>query len=494
MMVAVVAAMTLGELLGPAAGIHSELEVTDLVSDSRQVTPGAAFIALKGETSHGLDFAGRALASGAAAVLYEPAAESDQHLVAGMQGPAVEVLGLRDQLGELGRRFYGSAEPADELIGVTGTNGKTTVAWLVAQALTDLDRPCAYLGTLGQGMPGALAPQSLTTPDCMSLHQALASFGTSNAAIEVSSHALAQDRVAGLDFSIAAFTNLTRDHLDWHGNMDAYFEAKARLFVRPGLRAAVINADDACAEALLGRLAPETQALSIGFNNPAATLRGRVCSSSLSGTVLEVESNRGAVRVESPLVGSFNGENLLVALGIMLAADTELTVAGEVLGRAVAPPGRMEVFGGSDASPWVVVDYAHTPNALERVLGELSTASAGELTCVFGCGGERDQGKRGLMGQAAARYAAHIVLTDDNPRSEDPAAIVADIKSGIGRHPDLRVQHARELAIADAIESAGPGDIVLIAGKGHESTQHSGDEARAFDDRVVVRQALEAVS
>jgi len=493
MMAAVVAAMTLGELLGPAAGDFRELEVTDLISDSRAVTQGAAFVALPGATSNGLDFAGQAFAAGAAIVIHEPLATPElERAAAALSGPALALPELRVRLGELGRRFYGRAVPAQELIGVTGTNGKTTVAWLVAHALNQLGRPCGYLGTLGYGRPAALESQSLTTPDCLSLHRALAAIGTPVAAIEVSSHALAQDRIAGLDIPVAIFTNLSRDHLDWHGTMDEYFEAKARLFVRPGLRAAVINRDDAYAEALLGRLAPAVQPVTFSSAAASASLRGRVLRSGLDGIVLEVEHAGAKAELQSPLIGAFNAENLLAALGTLLATDVGFEAACAALATAPPPPGRMEVFGGQPAQPVVVVDFAHTPHALERVLAELGSLQQGQLTCVFGCGGERDRGKRRLMGEAAARFAAHIVLTDDNPRGEDPVAIISDIKAGIGRHADLRVQHDRAAAIAEAIGRSRPGDVVLIAGKGHERTQQTGADMRAFDDRAVVRQVLEA--
>jgi len=497
MMAAAVAAMTLGELLGPAAGAHAALGVTDLVSDSRDVGPGSAFVALAGKRSHGLDFAADALALGAVIVLYEPPAPAGP-----VPEPKLEIADLSTRLGELGRRFYGSAEPEAGLIGVTGTNGKSTVAWLVAQALTALGRPCGYLGTIGQGLPGALKTRRLTTPDCLTLHRELAGLGTDFAAVEVSSHALAQDRIAGIDFRIAAFTNLSREHLDWHGTMDAYFRAKARLFERPGLGAAVVNAADEYGRALLARLAPEVRAIPVALAATPVALAGkaeasilaRVESHGLEGLKLSVTGGHGDAGIESALIGAFNAENLLVALGVLVASGHELGVAAAALGAARPAPGRMEVFGGPPDRPFVVVDYAHTPAALEGVLAALNSIGSGEITCVFGCGGERDRGKRAPMGEAAARYAAHVVLTDDNPRGEDPVAIVADIKAGIARHPDLRVVHERERAIAEAIAAAGPGDVVLIAGKGHETVQLVGAKSRPFDDREVVRRLLEGVS
>ena len=489
-MAAAVAAMALGELLGPAAGTQAGLMIADLVSDSRQVTRGAAFVALPGERRHGLDFTAEAFAAGAAIILHEPPATG-----AAGQGPMLAVPGLKGSLGEIAARFFGRAEPSDGLIGVTGTNGKTTVAWLIAQASTALGRSCGYVGTIGYGKPGALQTHALTTPDCLTLHRELAALGTTRAAIEVSSHALSQDRVAGLKFTTAAFTNLTRDHLDWHRTMEAYFEAKAKLFVRPELESAVINLADAYGPTLAGRLAPNVRKITVALGtDTGAAIEAVPTSRGLAGQVIEIRGEHGAARIDSRLLGTINAENLLVATGALVAAGTAIGDAAAALGRAEAPPGRLEVFGGPPARPWVVVDYAHTPDALERVLAELRSIASGSITCVFGCGGDRDRGKRAAMGAAAARFAEHIVLTDDNPRSENAVGIVADIKSGIARHPDLRVIHARDLAIAGAIDAAGPGDVVLVAGKGHETTQLVGGEVRPFEDRASVLRALEGAS
>jgi len=488
-MAATVAAMALGELLGPAAGDYAGLRVSDIVSDSRQVTRGSAFVALAGERSNGLDFAANAFAAGAAIVLHEPPAAAG----AGHLGPMLAVPGLKASLGEIAARFYGSREP-EALVGVTGTNGKTTVAWLIAQASATLGQDCGYVGTLGYGEPPALEAHALTTPDCLTLHRELAGLGTGRAAIEVSSHALTQDRVAGLRFRTAAFTNLTRDHLDWHGSMDAYFEAKAMLFARPELESAVINLGDARGQALAARLRPGVRKITVALGaGSGAAIEALPTSRGLAGLDLEIRGSHGRARMRSQLLGAFNAENLLVATGALVALGAPLGDAAAALGEAEAPPGRLEVFGGPPARPWVVVDYAHTPDALERVLTELRFLATGSLSCVFGCGGDRDRGKRAAMGAAVARHAARIVLTDDNPRSEDPAAIVADIQSGIPGHPDLRVIHDRGRAIADAVAAAGPGDVVLVAGKGHETTQTIGREVRPFEDRASVQRALEGV-
>lgn len=487
MMVAVVAAITLGELLGPAAGAHAGTTVTDLVSDSRQVTPGSAFVAVAGERSHGLSFAVDALAAGATIILYEPSAAAAGDL----PEPNLAVPGLSARLGELGRRFYSGRQRPGTLIGITGTNGKTTVAWLVAQGLTALGERCGYLGTIGYGTPGQLQHQSLTTPDCLTLHRELAGLGTVSAALEVSSHAIAQNRIAGLEFDVAVFTNLSQDHLDWHGSMDEYFDTKAGLFIRDDLKTAVINLGDSRGESLLGRLLPATRAISVAVDSDhTADIQTRYESRGLSGLVLDVGSADGQARIESSLIGAFNAENLSLALGALIARGHGLDAAAKALAQASAPPGRMEVFGGTSEQPWVVVDYAHTPDALERVLATIAALKTGEVTCVFGCGGDRDRGKRAAMGRAAAAHADHIVLTDDNPRSEDPAAIVAAIQAGTAGHRDVRIEHSRERAIGDALSVAAAGDIVLIAGKGHESEQLLGSGSRAFDDRAVVSRLL----
>jgi UDP-N-acetylmuramoyl-L-alanyl-D-glutamate--2,6-diaminopimelate ligase len=490
MMAAVVAAMTLGELLGPAAGAHAGLTVTDLVSDSRRVIPGAAFVALAGERSHGLQFADEALAAGAAIVLYEPAGFK------GVQPPpglAVPELGRR--VGELGRRFFRSDLKAATLVGVTGTNGKTTVAWLAAQALTALGEPCGYLGTIGYGTPDKLKHQSLTTPDCLTLHRELAELGTASAVLEVSSHAIAQDRIAGLDFDVAVFTNLSQDHLDWHGSMESYFETKARLFERADLGTAVINRTGAYGEALLGRLTPATRGITVGFDSADPTdIQTRFEDRGLAGLVLTVSGTYGRARIQSTLIGGFNAENLSLALGVLIARGYDLEAASQSLALASAPPGRMEVFGGAPDQPWAIVDYAHTPDALLRVLASIVAMKTAEVTCVFGCGGDRDRGKRAAMGRAAALHADHIVLTDDNPRSEDPAAIIAAIRAGTSGHPDVRIEHSRDRAIAGALSAASPGDIVLIAGKGHETRQLIGGQSTPFDDRAVVNRLLGSAS
>jgi UDP-N-acetylmuramoyl-L-alanyl-D-glutamate--2,6-diaminopimelate ligase len=485
MMAAAIAAMTLGELLGPGAGLHSSLVVNDLALDDRQVTRGAAFVAVAGAHNHGLQYADRARAKGAAVILYEP---SPDHPV--VWEPAVAVPGLKARLGELARTFYARAYGAAKLAGVTGTNGKTTVAYVLAQAMQNRGATCSYIGTLGFGIPPSVAAHTLTTPDCLTLHRELATLRAPFVALEVSSHALEQDRVAGLAFETAMFTNLTRDHLDHHRDMASYGRAKQRLFTRPEIRTAVINRDDPYANVLRGALARNVRVIGTSLRAAAgAELAARFVPRGLDGMTLEIEGSLGKATLDSSFIGKFNAENLLTALGALLAWDVTLEDACAALARCLPPPGRMEILSGK-GKPRVVVDYAHTPDALERVLATLRELSGGEVWCVFGCGGERDRGKRPLMGAIAARYATHIVLTDDNPRNEDPAAIVADIRTGLAGHPSVVVEHARESAIARAVRGAGSGDVVLVAGKGHETAQTIGKETRPFDDRVAAAALL----
>jgi len=474
---------TLGDLLGAAAGRYARVQLTDLTLDSRNVRAGAAFVAVQGAREHGLKYAQQALDAGAALVLYEPGSN-----VADPPQPSLAVPNLKARLGELAAAFFVHEEPA--IVGVTGTNGKTTVAYLVAQVLSQPRSPCAYVGTLGYGVPPAIAPHGWTTPDCFTLHRELAELGTPRVAMEVSSHALKQERIAGLTFHTAVFTNLTRDHLDEHGDLASYGAAKRKLFRLPKLAYAVVNADDAYAATIVDGLAPTCTLLRTSLRSTGVELSGRLKRAGLAGVELDIAGKFGTARLKSKLIGAFNAENLLSALGALLAQGMAVEHACAALGAAQPAPGRMEVLGGPPHRPWVVVDYAHTPDALARVLATLEAAAVGELTCVFGCGGDRDRGKRPLMGAVAADFADRIVLTDDNPRSEDPAAIVRDIREGVGDHPRVTVMHDRRAALKTAIERARPGDVVLVAGKGHEAEQVAGGERRPFSDRAVAAELL----
>jgi UDP-N-acetylmuramoyl-L-alanyl-D-glutamate--2,6-diaminopimelate ligase len=429
--------------------------------------------------TNGRTFISQAIAAGARAVIWD----SDdfvwpQH----WNIPNLGVKALRTVAGEIAA--YVAGEPANALwmIGVTGTNGKTSCSHWIAQALNDVGRPTAVIGTLGHGFPGALTGITNTTPDALALHRLLACYRDQQAscvALEVSSHGLTQDRLSGARFDVALFTNLTRDHLDYHGNMDSYGAAKARLFDWPGLQCAVINVDDAFGRGLVARLSRScVKVLTYGLAGGA--ISGHRLDLHRFGLDLEIRTPWGGGFVRSPLMGTYNAANLLGVLGVLLASDVPLDKALTALTRLQAVSGRMQALGGG-ARPLVVVDYAHTPDALEQVLTALRAHGAeGELICVFGCGGERDPGKRPLMGAVASRLADRVVITSDNPRSEDPAAIIAGIAAGT--RPPFVIESDRARAIATAIMSAAPGDVVLIAGKGHETYQDIAGVRHQFSD------------
>jgi UDP-N-acetylmuramoyl-L-alanyl-D-glutamate--2,6-diaminopimelate ligase len=418
-------------------------------------------------------------------VLYEPSA-----VYADAPSPSLAVPNLKSRLGEIAHAFFATL-PEPGLVGVTGTNGKTTVAYLAAQAFGSESRGGGYIGTLGYGVPPRLTRHNLTTPDTFTLHREIAAMGASRVALEVSSHALAQNRIAGLAIRTAVFTNLTRDHLDEHGDFASYGRAKARLFQLPGLEHAVINVDDAFGASLAANLPAACDLIRTTVRGArGAELSARLKRADLDGLDLDIAGRFGTARLVSKLIGDFNAENLLGALGALLAEGMTLQNACAALSNATAAPGRMDVVGGSPHKPWVVIDYAHTPDALKRALRTLHSLGPREITVVFGCGGDRDRGKRPLMGAAAGAIADRIVLTDDNPRNEDPADIVRDIRAALIDHTDVSVIHDRRAAIRAALEHAQPGDVVLVAGKGHETEQLQGAERRPFDDRAVALELL----
>ena len=445
----------------------------------------------------GLAFAPDAIARGARAVLFDDGAELRESVPPNVFAARVPALG--EQVGTIADRFFDAPSSALTIAGITGTNGKTTCAFVLAQALTLAERPCAYAGTLGFGLPGTLRASSHTTVDAVSVHRQLAelrSLGAECVAMEVSSHALDQGRTSGVRFHTAAFTNLTRDHLDYHGTMAVYGEAKARLFALPELTTRVINVDDAfgaelAARAAAGRLVVTSRRATLRrATKDFAFVRAARVRTSVRGLSIDVESTWGVAKVDVPLIGEFNVENVLTVLAVLLAWDLTLAQAVAALARCTAPSGRMEAFGGAHELPLVIVDYAHTPDALGKALHSVRAHCKGRLTVVFGCGGDRDAGKRPLMGRIAAERADRVVLTDDNPRTEEPAAIVAAIRAGMQTGPAPRIDHDRANAIRTAISTAGPTDAVLIAGKGHEDYQVYGTERRPFSDQAVVRAAL----
>jgi UDP-N-acetylmuramoyl-L-alanyl-D-glutamate--2,6-diaminopimelate ligase len=488
--------VSLGSLLQGLAAVPHEITLTDLTLDSRQVRPGGAFLACRGERHHGLDFAQDVANRGAAAIVWEPDGGRRPPTLASSLVLA-EVPHLAERASLIAERFFGSPSRQLDVIGVTGTNGKTTCAWLLAQALTACDLPAAYLGTLGAAFGGTLVAGEMTTPDAVTVQRQLRHFvgqRARKAAMEVSSHGLVQGRVNAVHFDAAVFTNLTRDHLDFHGDMASYGAAKARLFERDDVRLRVFNVDDAFGAQLASRAAFAGR-IACSSHVSATALSGRHVAArdihfDAAGTRFRLASSFGTADVATALLGEFNVDNVLAVLAVLLGSGVELPHAVEAVRHLRAPSGRLEVFTQPGA-PLVVVDYAHTPDALEKALQVLRRHCGGRLFAVFGCGGDRDRGKRPLMGAIAARLADAVILTDDNPRSESGDVIVADILSGIADAPTpVRVLRDRREAILEAITSARSADVVLVAGKGHESVQIVGSEQRPFSDQAVVRAAL----
>jgi UDP-N-acetylmuramoyl-L-alanyl-D-glutamate--2,6-diaminopimelate ligase len=494
------------------------LPIRHVSLDSRRVETEGLFLACAGRRTHGLRGLAEACSRGARAILWEPAD--------GIEPPAPRADVYMAPVAELSRhasaiaaRFHGDPSATLAVAGVTGTNGKTTTSWLIAMAMGQLHRRAGYIGTLGCGVPGeALVGGEYTTEDAVSVQQRLADLLVSKAecvAMEVSSHALDQFRVEAVRYRVAAFTNLTRDHLDYHGTMENYAAAKARLFDLSHAGARVINVDDtqgaqwALQQAALGqaplvttartnegreiagqcaaRHAATVRIEAHGIERHAHGLRFRLTDSSA-----DMRSTAG-VSMEIPLIGEFNVDNVLIAYGVLRALGITADAARRALANSKAPPGRMEAMV-IDSGALAIVDYAHTPDALAKALAAARAHCAGRLYLVFGCGGDRDVGKRPMMGEVAARLADRLIVTDDNPRTEDPAKIVADIQRGIAANHDVLTEHDRAVAIRKALRSARDGDVVLIAGKGHEDYQIVGSEKRAFSDQAIVKEFIQRVA
>ncbi|GAB4359989.1 MAG: UDP-N-acetylmuramoyl-L-alanyl-D-glutamate--2,6-diaminopimelate ligase [Immundisolibacter sp.] len=459
------------------------LSVTGLCHDSRRVRPGDLFLAVPGQRTSGGRYIDQAIAAGALAVLIDDTLPAPAVATV----PIVKVPGLRALLGPLAARFHGEPSRALKVIGITGTNGKTSVSHFLARCLPR----CAIVGTEGNGFPDRLTAASHTTPDPLALQALLAGFrdaGARQVAMEVSSHALHQQRTAGVQFDTAVFTNLGHDHLDYHRDLDDYAAAKARLFASPQLRAAVLNADDPVSDRMAAALAPGVRVLRYGLRR--GELRGR-CQARPGGLLIELDGDFGRARLTTPLLGEFNAYNLLAALGTLLLADIPFADAVPRLGTLPPVPGRMQTLRRPGA-PLVVVDYAHNPPALESVLHALRAhlPRGGRLWCVFGCGGERDAAKRPVMGALAKRLAERVVVTDDNPRGESAAAIANAILAGMPATDGVELIHDRADAITHAVRAADVRDVVLVAGKGAEPYQIIGDQRRPFSDIACAERAL----
>lgn len=494
-------------LAGLTDVVAPSVAIVDLTLDSRAVRPGSAFIALPGVRNartglrnHGLSFVVQAIEAGAGVVLWEPVDDIPAPVVPG-HIVAIAVPQLSSIVGALADRFFDAPSQAVCVNAVTGTNGKTTTAYVLAAALSLLGKDAAYAGTLGHGRINAVVPGTHTTPDAITLHREIAELrdaGVTHLEMEVSSHALDQQRIAGVRIDTAVFTNLTHDHLDYHGTLAAYGAAKARLFLWPGLRHAVINGDDAFGRTIA---ASHTRASTTtlygrslkGLPEGAQYVVATSVVAAPTGLQIDIDSSWGEATLRSRFIGDFNVDNLLAVLSVLVGAGASLQDAVEALEQCVAPPGRMEAFTAS-GKPLVIVDYAHTPDALEKALSAARRHCRGKLVCVFGCGGDRDPAKRPVMGAIAERLADVAVITDDNPRTEEGAAIATDILKGMARPERIIIERNRARAIENAIHQAMAGDAVLIAGKGHEDYQIVGLEKRYFSDRDVALAALRSAT
>ena len=468
-----------------------DIAVAGLNLDSRCMELGHAFVAVQGAKRHGLDHVEAAIENGAVAVIHDGKRDDPD-----VDVPCVSVPGLEDKLGELASRFWAAPSDLMTIAGITGTNGKTSVAHFLAQSWQRFYGLSGMIGTLGYGPLDDLETSERTTPDVLRLNSILAKCldsGVDRIAMEVSSHALEQGRCQTVQFDASIFTNLSRDHLDYHHDMQAYASSKKRLFTEFAPRFAIINHDDLTGRGWIDELGGETQVLGFGMA-PGAELQAEILSVDADGMYLRINGPWGKSEFRTGLLGAFNVSNLLATAGTLSLLGMSW---GEVVGELemMQPvPGRMMRLGGEPGQPVVVVDYAHTPDAMAHALRAVRTHLSGRLTCVFGCGGNRDRGKRPEMGQAAESLADQLIITSDNPRFESINSIINDVLGGLDKPGNALVEPDRAAAITRAISNSGPGDIGLGAGKGHEKWQEIGEQKLPFSDEAVIRTALEAAA
>jgi len=479
-----------------------DVEVKGLALDSRHVEQGYVFVALEGGFDHGLSYAEAAIGRGAIAVLCD--AQHDQYcqqILSKIMTMAVcvPVKNLHAKLGHLSNKFYGA--PSEKLFvsGVTGTDGKTSVSHFVAQAMNSSDTPAAVLGTLGNGLIDQLDESSHTTPDVFSLNHMLSQFeqqGATSVSMEVSSHGLDQDRVMGVYFDVAVLTNLTRDHLDYHGDIQSYKQAKKKLFIENADRTLVLNIDDAFGSEIFSEFADKRKIWLYGLNEVQAkqskffALANHI-ENKPEGMKFMLVSSHGSAEVNLGLIGEFNIYNALACFCVLLQSGMNFNYAIKRIEKLQTVAGRMEVISKAD-KPVVVIDYAHTPEALSQALVNVRKHVTGKVICVFGCGGDRDVGKRPMMAQVADELSDLVILTSDNPRNEDPEQIIDEIRQGISSELKLIVEEDRGSAIQQAINMASADDLILIAGKGHEEYQIIGNKKIPFSDKQKAIESLEA--
>ncbi len=484
--------LTLDALLAPLGIAAPSLALREIQLDSRAVQPGDLFLALPGHAVDGRQFIDAAFANGAVAVLFEP--EGAQCTERGPESICIAVPGLATHVSALAGRFYAEPSRQLQLVGVTGTNGKSTTTQLIANWRSLLGGQAGVMGTIGNGLFGDLQPTENTTASPLAIQQELArqlDRGADLVAMEVSSHGLVQHRVSALNFSVAVFTNLSRDHLDYHGSMAAYAEAKRQLFTMVAPDSVVLNADDAVGRQWLQQLPHAVTYTLLPENAP----RGERYVEAVNvrfhdrGFSASLRTSWGLGVLNASLLGQFNVSNVLAALSTMLVLGYDLKALLAVAPRLSTVTGRMECFGGN-AQPLLVVDYAHTPDGLEKALAAARLHCRGRLFCLVGCGGDRDRGKRPMMAAAAEQLADVVILTDDNPRTEDPEQIITDMRAGLTHSAAVRVVHQREEAMRLALTEAKAGDVILVAGKGHEDYQIIGKQKTHYSDRETARRLL----
>ena len=473
--------------------LEVDKEVTNLTLDSRSIVGGELFVAVPGFSSDGRDFIADACKRGAVAVLAEAA---DDYVLPFecMERPVIPVPELQKKVGLLADRYYRHPSGQVKVVGVTGTNGKTSCCWFLSQIMNRLGTECALMGTIGKGLPGQLASSVNTTTDVLSAHRYIAELAGNNIpalAMEVSSHGLDQGRVDGLTFDVALFTHISRDHLDYHNTLDEYARAKAKLFSHCGFRHAVIGKDDVYSRLMLDSSPEGSHVLTWSLEDASADVYASNIQLESQGVSALVHSPWGEYELKANILGRFNLENLLAVIAVLGVQGYPLDKVIEVIAELETVPGRMQRFGGGE-KPLVLVDYAHTPDAISSVLSSLREHGARKLGCIYGCGGDRDPGKRPEMTRAAIAGADYAVLTSDNPRTESPETIIADALEGISDDDQSRIQVIvdRKEAIARAICAAETGDILVVAGKGHEDYQEINGVRHHFDDREQVQQAL----
>ena len=491
--------LTLAWLLQDLVPVSAEMdrEILDIKLDSREVQRGDVFFALRGISSSGDAYVEDAVRNGAVAIIAD---ESFDLSCRALDLPVVQLPRLNEQLGFLANRYFHNPSWNMSLIGVTGTNGKTSVAYMLAQALAgESNDQAACIGTLGSGIPGKLMATRNTTPDAISIHRSLSEMygqGIKSVAMEVSSHALSQHRVNAVNIDVGVFTNLSQDHLDYHGDMQSYARAKRRLFEMEGMHTAIINNDDEFGRQLASELGNSLQVFTYGFGeNPGGKshLHGDIISNEIGELSIKVDGPWGEVTIHTSFTGSFNGSNILASFCVLCAGGMSAGESADKLARVQPVPGRMQCFKANDGKK-ILVDYAHTPDALEKALQGLRHIHKDRIITVVGCGGDRDNAKRPLMGAIAEKYSDTCIFTNDNPRFEEPSKIIEQMLSGTSRPENINVIMDRTMAIEKAIALATATDAILIAGKGHETYQEIQGVRNPFSDRQLVRNLLGGAS